>query len=154
VIFDIDGDPGWAGVFDLFDHDIPPTYRVSTDKGHHLYYATRHNYKSKTRLFPEDQGGRTVTRVRVRAVDQQVGTAPSKRGRWYVVPGNWNTIRDRIRRSGYLGMLLERHDAPFFLTTKPDEGGKRLPDTAAAIEVVTDAVRHIPPTRRIRMVGR
>jgi hypothetical protein len=81
--------------------------------------------------------------------------AQLKRGRWYVVPGNWNTIRDRIRRSGYLGMLLERNDAPCFLTTKPDEGGKRLPDTAAVIEVVTDAVRHISgATRRIRMVGR
>jgi hypothetical protein len=36
-------------------------------------------------------------------------------------------------------MLLERNDAPCFLTTKPDEGGKRLPVTAAVIEVVTDA---------------
>jgi hypothetical protein len=53
VVFDIDGDPGWAGVEDLFDHNIPPTYNVSTVKGHHLYYATRHNYKSRNRLFPD-----------------------------------------------------------------------------------------------------
>jgi hypothetical protein len=53
VVFDIDGDPGWAGVVDLFDHDIPPTYRVSTEKGLHLYYATRQNYKSRNRLFPD-----------------------------------------------------------------------------------------------------
>lgn len=77
-------------------------------------------------------------------------------GRWYVVPytGNWTTIRTRIRRLGYLGMLLDREDAPCFLTTKPDEGGIRLPDSEAVIGTIIDSVRHISSPRRVRMVGR
>jgi hypothetical protein len=77
-------------------------------------------------------------------------------GRWYVVPytGKWNTIRTRIIRCNYLGLLLLRDDAPCFLTTKPDEGGIRLPDSEAVIEVIIDSVRHIPSaTRRVKMVG-
>jgi hypothetical protein len=53
VVFDLDSKQALSGVEDLFDHEITPTYRVSTAKGHHLYYTTKQVYKSRTRLLPD-----------------------------------------------------------------------------------------------------
>lgn len=52
VVFDLDSKQALSGVEDLFDHEITPTYRVSTAKGEHYYYTTKRVYKSRTRLLP------------------------------------------------------------------------------------------------------